>query len=104
MTENSKYAAMLAALGHEARLEIYRLLVRVGEEGLNIGDIGSHLGLPASTLSHHLSCLVDAGLVKQDRQGRQVFNRVDFEVMNQTVAFLTDECCKGLAAPNRNAA
>ena len=104
MTDKKKYAAMLAALGHEARLEIYRLLVRVGEEGLNIGEIGSHLGLPASTLSHHLSCLVDAGLVKQERQGRQVSNKVDFDVMNQAVAFLTDECCKGLASPDRSAA
>jgi DNA-binding transcriptional ArsR family regulator len=89
-------ARALAALGHEARLSIFRLLVRAGEAGLRVGDIGDHLGLAPSTLAHHLSTLVDAGLVLQERQGREVFNRVDFPAMRRVVGFLTAECCTGV--------
>jgi ArsR family transcriptional regulator, arsenate/arsenite/antimonite-responsive transcriptional repressor len=92
----SIHARALAALGHEARLAIFRLLVRAGDEGLRVGDIGQHLGLPPSTLAHHLSTLVDAGLVVQDKQGREVFNRVDFPAMRGVLAFLTSECCAGV--------
>ena len=70
-------ATALAALGHEARLRIFRLLVRAGDEGLSVGEIGTHLGVPASTLAHHLSALVTAGLVIQERQGRIIRNRID---------------------------
>ena len=69
MTTTSPNARALAALGHDARLSIFRLLVKAGEEGLRVGDIGEHLGLAPSTLAHHLSTLVDAGLVLQDKQG-----------------------------------
>jgi len=97
MVSNAKMARLLAALGHEARLAIYRLLVRAGDEGLNVGEIGAHLRMPASTLSHHLTSLVDAGLVIQERQGREVINRVDYDAMRRTVSFLTAECCAGVA-------
>ena len=91
----------LSALGHEARLEVYRLLVRAGPEGLNIGEIGALTGAPASTLAHHLRALVAARLVSQEKQGREVINRADFETIKQTIAFLTDECCQGVdARPN----
>lgn len=92
----SPNARALAALGHDARLSIFRLLVKAGESGLRVGDIGEHLGLAPSTLAHHLSVLVDAGLVVQDKQGREVFNRVDFPAMNRVVGFLTSECCSGV--------
>lgn len=97
MTATSPHARALAALGHDARLSIFRLLVRAGDEGLRVGDIGAHLGLAPSTLAHHLSTLVDAGLVVQDRQGREVFNRVDYPAMNRVLGFLTSECCQGVA-------
>lgn len=97
MTGITPHARALAALGHEMRLSIFRLLVRAGEPGLRVGDIGDHLGLAPSTLAHHLSTLVDAGLVLQDRQGREVFNRVDFPAMRRVVGFLTSECCVGVA-------
>ncbi|MFD1911968.1 ArsR/SmtB family transcription factor [Halodurantibacterium flavum] len=96
MTVTSPHARALAALGHDARLAIFRLLVKAGEAGLRVGDIGEHLGLAPSTLAHHLSALVDAGLVVQDRQGREVFNRVDYTAMKRLVAFLTSECCSGV--------
>lgn len=89
-------AAALAALGHEARLRIFRLLVRAGPGGLNIGEIGRHLGLPASTLAHHLGTLVAAGLVRQERQGREVLNRADFALMHDLLAYVASECCTGI--------
>lgn len=92
----TQVATALAALGHEARLAIFRLLVRAGEDGLNIGDIGRLTGLPPSTLAHHLGTLVQAGLVVQERRGRQVINRVDFCVMNSVLGFVAQECCKGV--------
>ena len=97
MTTISPNARALAALGHDARLSIFRLLVKAGDDGLRVSDIGEHLGLAPSTLAHHLSTLVDAGLVLQDKQGREVFNRVDFPAMHRVVGFLTAECCAGVA-------
>ncbi|MGO4915928.1 ArsR/SmtB family transcription factor [Pseudogemmobacter sp. W21_MBD1_M6] len=97
MTTTSPNARALAALGHDVRLSIFRLLVRAGDAGLRISDIGEHLGLAPSTLAHHLSTLVDAGLVLQHKQGREVFNRVDFPAMHRVLGFLTSECCSGVA-------
>lgn len=97
MTLSSPNARALAALGHDARLAIYRLLVQAGEEGLRVGDIAEHLGLAASTLAHHLSTLVDAGLVVQEKRGREVFNRIDYPVMLKLTSFLTSGCCEGVA-------
>lgn len=98
-------ARTLAALGHDARLSIFRLLVKAGDDGLRVSDIGDHLGFAPSTLAHHLSALVDAGLVIQARQGREVFNRVDYPAMRRLVGFLTSECCSGvITKPAENAA
>lgn len=97
MTTTSPNARALAALGHDARLLIFRLLVKAGDDGLRVSDIGEHLGLAPSTLAHHLSTLVDAGLVLQEKQGREVLNRVDFPAMHRLVGFLTSECCAGVA-------
>ena len=104
MTTTSPHARALAALGHDARLSIFRLLVKAGDDGLRVGDIGEHLGLAPSTLAHHLSTLVDAGLVLQDRRGREVFNRVDYPAMHRVLDFLTSECCAGLARASGEAA
>lgn len=96
MTTASPISRALAALGHDVRLSIYRLLVRAGDDGLSIGDIIDHLDIAPSTLAHHLSTLVEAGLVTQEKQGRTVINRVDYAVMHRTVDFLTAECCSGV--------
>lgn len=93
---NKTVATALAALGHESRLSVYRLLVRAGHEGLRVGEISEHLDMPASTLAHHLRALVDAGLVVQEKHGREVFNRPDFDIMTSIVGFLTKECCTGV--------
>ena len=97
MSITSPTARALAALGHDARLSIFRLLVKAGDDGLRVSDVGEHLGLAPSTLAHHLSTLVDAGLVVQEKQGREVFNRVDYPAMHKVLDFLTSECCSGVA-------
>ena len=91
-------ATALAALGHEARLSVYRLLVRAGHDGLKVGEIAEQLDLPASTLAHHLRALVQAGLGVQEKLGREVISRPDFDAMTRTLAFLSDECCVGVSA------
>jgi len=90
-------ARRLSALGHEARLSIFRFLVRAGHDGAIVGEIGAHTGLAPSTLAHHLGALVDAGLVTQERRGRETVNRVAFDTMNATVSYLTEACCAGVA-------
>ena len=104
VSDPSHVAARLAALGHETRLAIFRLLVRAGDDGLNVGQIGQHLDAPASTLAHHLGMLVDTGLVIQERQGRQIVNRVDYGAMRATLSFLTAECCVGIKLSHASAA
>ncbi len=97
-------AQALSALGHEARLGIFRLLVRAGPQGLNVGDVGRLAGLPLSTLTHHLNALVQAGLVTQTRQGREVINRADYAALRGVFAFVEQECCKGVAVDTTDAA
>ena len=87
-------AGACAALGHPVRLRIFRLLVRAGTEGANVGRIGRELGLPASTLAHHLHGLVAAGLVRQQRRGREVISRADYEAVAALTDYLTEECCR----------
>ena len=102
--DTAAVAAALSALGHEARLDVFRLLVRAGAPGLSVGEIGAHTGLAPSTLAHHLGALVAAGLVVQRRQGRTVVNRVDFERMRGVLAFVAAECCAGVALTREDAA
>lgn len=92
-------ARCLEKLGNPTRLEVFRLLVRAGREGLPVGEIQEHLGIPASTLSHHLAHLVNAGLVHQEREGRVLRCRPDYALMDQVIGFLTKECCAGVGKP-----
>jgi DNA-binding transcriptional ArsR family regulator len=91
-------AASLAALGHEARLRLFRLLVRAGPDGLTVGEIVRRLGIAPSTLAHHLGALVHAGLVAQERRGRETVNRADFGAMRALLAFVESECCADVRA------
>lgn len=96
MTERlreTEAATSFDALGHEVRLRIFRLLVRAGDDGANVGHLGQALDLPASTLAHHLHALVNAGLVRQERHGREIINRADYVAVNALTAYLTEECC-----------
>ena len=85
----------LAALAQETRLDIFRLLVEVGPEGLPAGQIGRRLGLPLATLSFHLSTLKQAGLVEFTRESRSLIYRSNFDTMNELLAYLTENCCGG---------
>lgn len=102
--EDADAAAALAALGHEARLRVFRLLVQAGPEGLNIGDVGRLLGLPASTLAHHLGTLVTAGLVTQEKRGREVVNRARYDALRQVFGHVEAECCAGVPRSDDDAA
>jgi len=84
---------MLAALGSPSRLRIYRLLVRAGPAGLTVGEIRQKLDIPASTLTHHVAALRQAGLVLQHRDGRTIFSFANYDTMDGLVAYLTEECC-----------
>ena len=88
-----KVASCLEALGNETRLSIFRLLVPYGPTGRSVGDIQKELGVPGSTLSHHLSRLVWEGLVRQERHGRSLMCIADFAAMDGIIAFMTRECC-----------
>lgn len=100
----------LAALGNEHRLAVFRLLVRHGASGLPAGRVAEALGMPASSLSFHLSQLSAAGLSVSHRRQRQIIYAVDIERMRRLLAFLTEDCCGGhpeicgdLARPFRDA-
>ena len=86
-------AGQLEALGNPTRLALYRILVRAGDAGLPVGRLQERLGLPASTLSHHLRRLVTTGLVTQERQVTTLICRAHYPAMRGLVGFLVDECC-----------
>ena len=91
-------ARSLAELGSPTRLEIFRLLVRAGADGLAVGDIQRHLAIPKSTLSHHLQRLIMAGLMEQAREGRTLRCRVIYGHVDALLSYLTEDCCAGLDA------
>ena len=85
----------LAALAQEVRLRVFRALVVAGQDGLTPGVILDKLGLTPALLSFHLKELVQAGLVTQERQGRNLIYRASFDSMNELLAYLTQNCCAG---------
>ncbi|WP_267224412.1 ArsR/SmtB family transcription factor [Dyella silvae] len=87
--------ACLNALAQEHRLNLYRLLVQAGEEGMAVGELAEAAGLPGATLTNHLHILRRAGLVSDERQGRVIQCRANYEQMNALLGFLTENCCAG---------
>lgn len=94
--ENIDAIRVLAALAQETRLDIFRLLVRAGNEGVAAGAIGDALSIPAATLSFHLKELKNAGCVSCRREGRSLIYSADFKTMNALLGFLTENCCQGV--------
>ncbi|WP_028865941.1 ArsR/SmtB family transcription factor [Psychromonas aquimarina] len=86
-------AKALKELGHPTRLTIYKSVVRAGYQGIAVGGLQKKLGIPGSTLSHHISSLVSAGLISQRRESRTLFCVAEFEKLQSVIAFLQDECC-----------
>jgi DNA-binding transcriptional ArsR family regulator len=94
--EKPSAIAALAALAQESRLDIFRLLVQAGAEGLPAGRIGERLGgMPPATLSFHLNQLRQAGLVTFRREGRSLIYAAEYALMNDLLAYLTENCCRG---------
>ena len=85
----------LAALAQAGRLRIFRALVVAGVDGLTPGALSADLEIAANTLSFHLKALVHAGLISQERQGRNLVYRASFDAMNQLLGYLTENCCAG---------
>lgn len=92
-------AKRLASLGHENRLELFKLLMQAGPDGMTIGELQSVLERPASTLAFHLRELVSAGLVTQEKEGRMVRCRANYRALNDVLQFVKQNCCKGIALP-----
>ncbi len=93
MSELETIADRLSALGNPTRLQIYRLLVRAGGEGMSVGRIQEILTVPGSTLSHHLKLLDTVGLIAREKQGATLICRARYDIMDTVIGFLADECC-----------
>ncbi len=93
--KKSNVIAALGALAQETRLDIFRLLIQKGPNGLPAGEIGERLGQPSPTLSFHLNQLRFAGLVTSRRESRSIIYTANFREMNDLLAYLTENCCGG---------
>lgn len=102
--ETLNAAELLAALGHESRLAIFRLLVEAGPDGINASAIGEHLGMAAATLSFHLAHLSRVGLIAGERESRFIRYSANYTTMDELIAFLTSNCCQGKACLPKTAA
>lgn len=91
--DQKRAIAALGALAQETRLELFRLLVTCGPEGLPAGGIAERLGVLPSSLSFHLQQLAHAGLITQRRLSRQLIYSAEYRAMNELMAYLTENCC-----------
>ncbi|MBU2032213.1 MAG: metalloregulator ArsR/SmtB family transcription factor [Alphaproteobacteria bacterium] len=85
----------LAALAHETRLTVFRMLVQAGPEGMMAGEIAQACGVPSSTMSHHLANLERAGLALSQRESRVIRYRAHYDGMRRLMGFLMEDCCQG---------
>lgn len=85
----------LAALAHETRLTVFRMLVQAGPAGMMAGEIAQACGVPASTMSHHLANLERAGLALSQRESRVIRYRAQYDGMRRLMGFLMEDCCQG---------
>lgn len=99
--EKSDAIAALAALAQDNRLDVFRLLVQAGPEGMPAGGVAAALDLAPNTLTFHFDRLRQAGLITVRREGRSMIYAARYEAMNGLIAYLTENCCAG--APERNA-
>lgn len=93
--EEKDVVRSLAALAHGVRLQVFRALVVAGTRGMTPGVMSEGSGIPPATLSFHLKELMNAGLVTQERLGRNLVYRAAFDRMNDLLGFLTANCCQG---------
>src|ERR1700724_548821 len=95
--EKTDAVTALAALAQDNRLDVFRLLVQAGPEGMPAGAVAEALDLAPNTLTFHFDRLRGAGLVTVRREGRSMIYAARFETMNGLLAFLTENCCQGAA-------
>jgi len=88
-----KAAQQLESIGNVTRLNIFKVLVEAGVNGVPVGEIQKSLDIPASTLSHHIAKLVQAGMIKQVRESRTLYCQADYTAMKELVEFLGENCC-----------
>jgi ArsR family transcriptional regulator, arsenate/arsenite/antimonite-responsive transcriptional repressor len=93
--ESKTAVEALGALAQDSRLQVYRLLVQAGPEGVAASEIAARLKVPANTLSFHLKTLSHAGLVESRQDGRFVYYTANYQRMNSLLGFLTENCCGG---------
>lgn len=93
--ETINAAELFAALGHESRLGIFRLLIEAGPKGMHASAIGEQLGMAPATLSFHLAHLSRVGLIQGERESRFIHYSANFATMDELIAFLTRNCCQG---------
>ena len=91
--DRSKVLASLSALANEARLDVMRLLIVAGDDGLAAGMIGNELGQSASRLSFHLGIMEQAGLIRSRKRARNVIYSANFEGLGETISYLLRDCC-----------
>jgi DNA-binding transcriptional ArsR family regulator len=91
-------ANILAKIGNPTRLRIVRLLVRAGDDGLTVGMIQKQLDIPGSTLTHHITHLKSAGVIRQQRQQATLICKMEFEVLRELIDYLTEECCADIVS------
>ena len=102
--ETTAAAELLAALGHETRLAIFRLLVEAGPAGIHASAIGERLGMAPATLSFHLAHLSRVGLIAAARESRFIHYSANYGVVDELIAFLASDCCQGQACLPKTAA
>ncbi len=95
--ESKRAVSALGALAQDSRLEIYRLLVQAGPDGMAASEIAERVGIPGNTLSFHLKTLNHAELVHARQDGRFIFYSTNYDQMNALLSFLTENCCGGRA-------
>jgi len=93
--EQRQIIEALAALAQDTRLNIFRLLVQTGPDGLPAGQIADALELPATTLSFHLNQLRQAGLIDYRRESRSLIYAAEYDAMDGLISYLTENCCQG---------
>lgn len=96
--EADQVVKALAALAQSTRLAIYRMLVEAGSDGMIAGQIADQLNAPPASLSFHFKTLGHAGLVESRQDGRFIYYTANFEVMNDLIGYLTENCCVGDSA------
>jgi ArsR family transcriptional regulator, arsenate/arsenite/antimonite-responsive transcriptional repressor len=94
--KNDRAVTVLSALAQDNRLDVFRLLVQAGLQGMPAGRVAEATGLAPNTLTFHFDRLRDAGLVTVHREGRSMIYAARYETMNDLIAYLTENCCQGV--------